>query len=383
MISNHYVYGRKSQLPIILKIDTSLPGVNAKSFLIPTTRGDAGNINFYTYRIDWGDGNSNLGVTGDIEHTYETDGIYIVKIYGIFPNFYFNNRGDCKRLIEVVSWGNIDFSLTQTASFFGCSNLIKIASKGIWFNKITSAHSMFSNCGLTELPDDMLLSELIIGGTNNTGGGIFNNCKLTSLPPLMKLDKLTSGYSMFAGNFFKTLPLEMTLPNAINTGYMFFNNILNSLSNLSLPKCTTSDSMFRGNAGIISLPNTMLLPELTNGVGMFANCKLTSLPPLMTLDNLQISGTGNSNGAMFQNNVLTDLPAGMTLKNLNKGVGMFSGNIINTVRYSQLLQDMNLLNSNSNVNFHAGGSKYNSSATSAKENLTNNKGWTITDSGII
>lgn len=382
MLANYYVFGRKNQLPIILKIDTTLSTTSPNSFLIPTTAGDVGNINRYSYRVDWGDGTYNTEVKGTISHTYTNGGIYYIKIYGTFPKFIFKDTNDASKLLEVVSWGNIEFNNSQDAAFMGCYNLTKIASNSIWFNKITSAHAMFSGCGLTELPNDMLLSELITGGTSNTGGGMFNGCKLTSLPSMMTLPKLVDGYRMFSDNRLTQIPIGMTLPNVREAGYMFNSNLLTNISNISLPVCTTADSAFRGNVGITSLPETMTLPELINGGGMFYGCKLTHLPANMTLNKLSIGGTGNSNGSMFQNNRLTDLPLGMTLKSLTRGTNLFLGNTINTNRYSKLLQDLSDLNPISNVSFHGGSSKYNSTAVQHRNNLVINKGWTITDGGL-
>ena len=383
MLANYYVFGRRNQLPIILKIDTTLSLTSPNSFFIPTTGGGIGNINNYSYRVDWGDGTYDTEVTGNINHTYTTGGIYYVKIYGTFPKFNFKMTSDSIKVLEVVSWGNVNFSNNQDSSFMNCTNLTKIASNGIWFNKITNAHAMFSGCKLTELPDDMLLSELITGGTNNSGGGMFNGCKLTSLPSMMTLPKLVEGYRMFANNRLTETPIGMTLPNANDAGYMFYGNLLTNISNISLPVCTLADSTFRANVGITSISETMTLPELINGGGMFNGCKLTHLPVNMTLDKLSIGGTGNSNGSMFQNNRLTDLPLGMTLKSLTRGSGLFAGNTINTNRYSKLLQDLSDLNPNSNVVFHGGSSKYNSTAgATARANLIA-KGWTITDGGMI
>ena len=383
MLANYYVFGRKNQLPIILKIDTTLSSINPNSFLIRTTVGDVGNIDSYGYRVDWDDETYDTEITGNISHTYTTGGIYYIKIYGKFPRFSFKDNGDSIKVLEVVSWGNVDFSNNQDNAFMNCINLTKIASNGIWFNKITSAHAMFSGCKLTELPDDMLLSELIRGGTNNTGGGMFNGCKLTSLPSMMTLPKLVDGYRMFSGNRLTEVPIGMTLPKVKDSGYMFNGNLLTNISNISLPVCTTADSAFRANVGITNISETMTLPELINGGGMFNGCKLTHLPANMTLDKLSLGGTGNSNGSMFQYNRLTDLPLGMTLKSLTRGTDLFQGNTINTNRYSKLLQDLSDLNPNSNVVFHGGSSKYNSTAVQHRGNLVTNKGWTITDGGLI
>jgi hypothetical protein len=108
---------------------------------------------------------------------------------------------------------------------------------------------------------------------------------------------------------------------------------------------------------------------------MFGNCSITSLPSEMTLANLT-----NGDG-MFGNCNLTSLPSEMTLANLTNGDGMFINNTINTARYSTLLVDMEDLNSNANVPFNGGLSKYNADGETAKNLLITNQNWTFTDGG--
>jgi len=61
---------------------------------------------------------------------------------------------------------------------------------------------------------------------------------------------------------------------------------------------------------------------------------------------------------------------------------MFRGSTINTVRYSQLLIDLESGNPNDNVTFHGGNSTYNSSASTARANLIS-RGWSILDGGLV
>jgi hypothetical protein len=109
---------------------------------------------------------------------------------------------------------------------------------------------------------------------------------------------------------------------------------------------------------------------------MFKDSNLTSLPDGVTLDNLR------NGGEMFRRNNLTSLPDGMTLPNLDSsGNAMFAGNTINTERYSQLLIDMEAGNSNLNVEFHGGSSKYNAAGGVARNLLSTNQNWSFTDGG--
>ena len=137
---------------------------------------------------------------------------------------------------------------------------------------------------------------------------------------------------------------------------------------------TDGSNMFR-DCNLTSLPSGMTLDNLTDGGLMFFRCNLTSLPSGMTLDNL------TNGGAMFFGCNLSSLPSGMTLDNLTDGANMFAENTINTVRYSELLVDMENLNSNTNVLFNGGNSKYNTSGETARNLLINNQTWSFTDGG--
>ena len=137
---------------------------------------------------------------------------------------------------------------------------------------------------------------------------------------------------------------------------------------------TDGSNMFR-DCNLTSLPSGMTLDNLTEGGLMFFRCNLTSLPSGMTLENLTVGG------AMFFGCNLSSLPSGMTLDNLTDGANMFAENTINTVRYSELLVDMEADNSNTSVSFHGGNSKYNTSGETARNLLINNQTWSFTDGG--
>jgi len=83
---------------------------------IPTVGGG------YNYNVDWGDGNSDSGVTGNITHSYATPGTYTVRINGDFPRIHFANTGDKEKILSVEQWGDIEWNIMNNA-FFGAINL--------------------------------------------------------------------------------------------------------------------------------------------------------------------------------------------------------------------------------------------------------------------
>jgi hypothetical protein len=298
-------------------------------------------------------------------------GTYILEVnakeVSPFTGMRFNNAGDKLKITKNLQWGV--FNDTRQRLFFGCGNLTEIASDIQWINTLTDGDQMFRNCNLTSLPSEMTLANLTDGRL------MFRNCNLTSLPSEMTLANLTNGRLMFFSCNLTSLPSEMTLANLTNGSLMFTNCNLTSLpSEMTLANLTNGRLMFQ-NCNLTSLPSEMTLANLTNGDQMFRNCNLTSLPSEMTLANL------TDGDQMFFNCNLTSLPSEMTLANLTNGDQMFENNTINTARYSTLLVDIENFNSNLNVTFGGGNSKYNTDGETARNLLIANQNWTFTDAG--
>jgi hypothetical protein len=323
-------------------IKTDNAGSSASNqFTIPTT--GVG----YNYDVDWGDGTKSIGITGNTTKTYAGAGTYVVKIKGLFPRINFNNTGDRLKLLEILQWGIYGTSLNQTAAFYGCSNLTYLPDDIEFINSVTNGTNMFRGINLTSLPSTMTLNSL----TN--GFFMFNGSSLTSLPSGMLLSSLDTGQNMFDGNNLTSLPSAMTLP-------LLFNGI----------------TMFRNN-NLTSLPSGMILSTLSTASSMFQNNSLTSLPSSMTLSALSLATD------FFNGNSLTDLPSGIKLQSLTSGSRMFVSNTINTVRYSQLLVDLESDNPNNSVTFGGGLSKYNTTGQIARNILTSPpRNWIITDGGL-
>ena len=86
-----------------ITIDTENAGSATKTFNLPSVGGPFD-------VTDWGDGQSDLGVSGAQSHVYGATGIYTItinKIENAFQPCKFNNTGDKAKLLSVLQWGNI------------------------------------------------------------------------------------------------------------------------------------------------------------------------------------------------------------------------------------------------------------------------------------
>lgn len=97
-----------------------------------TQEGDSGskqikigtNSNYsYFYTVEWGDGKSDVNVTGDMVHTYDSEGNYTVTISSDFPALYFGESGyDNGKLSLVKRWGTQPWKSMYRA-FYQCKNM--------------------------------------------------------------------------------------------------------------------------------------------------------------------------------------------------------------------------------------------------------------------
>ena len=118
---------------------------NAGSSLSNQIRIPTNNLYTYNYNVNWGDGTTSSGLTGDTIHTYTTPGTYTVKITGTFPAINFQNQFDRLKILQVKNWGSIKWS-TMGYAFFGCENLTITATDAPDLSNVTSLQNMFINC---------------------------------------------------------------------------------------------------------------------------------------------------------------------------------------------------------------------------------------------
>ncbi|MDN5216718.1 BspA family leucine-rich repeat surface protein [Fulvivirgaceae bacterium BMA12] len=103
-------------------------------------------VGTYNYDVNWGDGNTDAGLTGNAMHTYATAGDYQVEITGTFPRIYFNNTGDKEKIRSVTQWGSNPWQ-SMAQAFFGCNNLTISATDNPNLQNVTNMRQMFQGAG--------------------------------------------------------------------------------------------------------------------------------------------------------------------------------------------------------------------------------------------
>jgi surface protein len=76
----------------------------------------------YSYTVDWGDGKIDTKVNAKITHTYKDEGIYTIRIRGLYPAIYSDDMLDALQFLSVEQWGDNRWASMKNA-FKGCTNL--------------------------------------------------------------------------------------------------------------------------------------------------------------------------------------------------------------------------------------------------------------------
>ncbi len=306
--------------------NTELLGSNNNQVTIPT------NGSFvYDYTIDWGDGMSDTNVTGDITHTYATPGIYTIEITGLFPAIFFNNSGDRRKIIEITSWGNIQWQSMENA-FYGCENLNFDAIASPDLSQVTSLKNMFRRAfvfnGILNGWDVSNITDI---------SGMFWDCDNFNRP----LDGWNTGNITDMSDTFNTArnfnePLDNWNTGSVTTMARMFrsaNDFNQNINGWNTSQVTDMSDMFSSTDMTFPL-NDWDVFQVTTMSGMFR-----SSPFNQPLDEWDVDNVEQMNEMFFGTPFNQDI-SGWEVGNVTDMSGMFERNFA----FNQPINDWNVEN---------------------------------------
>lgn len=218
---------------------TDNPGVsNSNQITIPITSGLT-----YNYNVDWGDSNTDTGVTEAITHTYVTPGTYTVSISGVFPAITFAYAGDKNKILSVDQWGTIAWE-NMAGAFFGCTNLAITATDAPDLSGVTDMTYMLRSSGIT--------TEDLSGWDTSsilTMIGVFQGTAYNGDISTWNTSNVTNMTGLFYDNAEFNQPLNTwDVSNVTRFDSMFTNAAAfnQPLSSWDISSATSLDGMFRG-----------------------------------------------------------------------------------------------------------------------------------------
>ncbi|MEP2279936.1 BspA family leucine-rich repeat surface protein [Maribacter sp.] len=380
----------------------------------------------YNYTIEWGDGSIDNNVTGDITHTYTSEGTFQVSIWGDFPGIYFNNSGDRGKIISIDNWGDTEWA-SMKGAFYGCSNLEILATDVPNFNQLSTLENMFTNCttlvgtvymAFWNLNKVKNLSQMFEGAINfNSLIENWNTCNVEEMTAMFKgaisfngnidvwdVGKVTSMQSMFqnASSFNRNIN-SWDVSKVKNMSSMFkgassYNSYTGSWQ---VDNVVSMHSMFAGALLFNQELKDWNVGNVTDMNNMFANSAFNkdinkwNVRTVISMENMFYSANSfNQNIADWDVSSVENMKGMFNLAtSFNQDLGswnisqvsdmdmMFTESSLSIENYDSLLNGWSKLPSlMQNVNFDAGNSKY-CTAIASKEILIDNYGWNIFDNG--
>ena len=312
---------------------TDNPGTSSSTQItIPTFTGDT-----YNYNVDWGDGNTDSSVTGDITHTYTTAGTYTVQITGTFPQIYFNGGGDAQKILTVSQWGNNPWS-SMINAFDGCSNLTLTASDAPVLTGVVDTSGMFA--GASSFNQDISswnMSTVINTRAMFASASIFNQ-PLNS----WNVSNVRNMGGMFANAFAFNQPLNSwNTSSATDMNLMFaatraFNQ---DISSWDVSRVVTMNGMFSGAAVFNQPLNAWTTSSLRDTGSMFFNAFAFNQP----LNSWNVSGVRNMDSMFAGSHVFAGFNQPLNAWNTASVIYM-SNMFYNNTAFNQPINNWNTQN---------------------------------------
>ena len=355
----------------------------------------------YNYTVDWGDGQTNSNVAGDITHTYATAGTYTVSITGDFPRIISDLDTDAEKLLSIEQWGSIQWQSMSNA-FFGCRNLVGNASDVPDLSQVTDMSGMFS------FADDFNqdISSWDVSAVTNMNAMFLSASTFNQNLNTWDVSAVTDMARMFyrASTFNQDLSSwDVSAVTYMSVIFGYASAFNQDLSSWDVSAVTNISGMFSNTSAFNQDLSSWDVSAVTNMNAMFFSASAFN----QDLSNWDVSAVTDmssmfGNTSVFNQNLNTwDVSAVTNMRHMFDGASAFNQNLsawnVSSVRemdgmftdvtltlanYDALLLGWSAQSLQSNVTFSGGNSQYSSSSQAARDTLTEAFGWTVTDGGV-
>ncbi|MEM9856095.1 MAG: BspA family leucine-rich repeat surface protein [Bacteroidota bacterium] len=378
----------------------------------------------YNYTVDWGDGNSDTGVSGDITHTYASAGTYTISISGDFPRIYFNNEGDKDKLLTVEQWGDIEWS-SMVDAFWGCLNMNVTASDAPNLLGVTDLNRMFGSCSslmaslnhwdvstITDMTN--LFAEASVFNGDISSWDVSNVISMTNTFLLATefnqdisawdVSNVTSLRNTFARAAKFNTDLDEWDVSRVNDmfGTFSFASAFNqNLNDWDVSNVRNMENMFRDASSFNGDINSWDVSNVTTMRLMFANAlvfnhdisgwnteSVISMGQMFAnaqafnqdISNWDVSSAGGMQNMFFFASSFDQDISDWDVSNVSNMNKMLTSSGLSTANYDAILEAWSQLSLQSDVTFGADGITYCNGAD-ARQSIIDNFNWTITDAG--
>ena len=287
-------------------------------------------------------------------------GLYELRVFpdavNGFNRIQFNNGGDKAKLIEIRNWGDAVWS-TMASAFYGCSNLS--GGQPIDNPILTSVTSMYR----------------IFYGASSFNQDI-SGWDVSSVTTMTGAFQNASSFNQNIGSW--------DVSSVTNMGSMFLNatSFNQNIGSWNVSSVTNMQFTFRNASSFNQDISGWNVSSVTDMLAVFYDA--TSFD--QNIGSWNVSSVTNMGGLFFNATSFDQNIGSWNVSSVTNMGSMFFGATLSTANYDALLIGWNNLSTlQNNVSFDGGNSVYTlgGAAETARTNLINTYGWTITDGGGI
>jgi surface protein len=304
--------------------------------------------------VDWGDGHTDtIKTTGYHGHTYDAHGKYTVQIDGTLWHFAGARAAShvsSKNLIAVTSFGNLGLR-SLNAAFTRAENLVEVPA--VFPSGVTNINNMFQNA---------------ISFNQDIG-----SWDVSGVSHMLHVFNGATAFNRDIGDW--------NVGSAVNMDYMFhgassFNQDIGrwDVSRVrSMRGMFTFASAFNQDIGNWDVGNVTVMRAMFNGATSFNQ----------DISRWDISKVDNFSAFLQVARSFDQDLGGWDVSGIHNMDNMLYGVNLSTSHYNSLLLSWSEQNLRSNIDLHAGTSRYSSGkAAMARQKIIDTFGWTISDGGI-
>ena len=402
--------------PFITTWKTDNTGTTQDNQIKIGTRGSG-----YNYQINWGDGKSDSGVTGDITHSYDVAGTYRVSITGDFPQIYFNYQDrhkeyDNEKIMTIEQWGDIQWQSMHQA-FYRCYNITgkandvpDLSSVNDMSSMFRHAHSFNQNIGNWDVSNVTNMSNMFLAAWMfNQDIGNWSVSNVTNMRGMFGTGPIGIFGSLIKANPFNQDIGNWDVSNVTNMSDMFTGSVFNQdIGNWDVSKVTNmrymfsaywnQPSLFNQDISRWNVSSVIEMSNMFNGAEPFNHnlsswnvSSVTNMSRMFydaesfnhNLSSWNVSSVTNMRRMFYNANTFNQNIGDWNVAEVTDMTEMVSGTNLSTANYDALLTGWSTQVLQNSVPFSAGTTKYSASSQAARDALTGTFNWTVTDGGVL
>src|SRR3989339_490840 len=341
---------------------------------------DASNIT-----VNWGDSASNETLNGSYvfaNHSYSVADTYNISLIGNATriSFYNGTEDSLINILTPISNG-LDGITSGYEMFRDAKNITNFTTENFFdetSSNVTNMWSMFRDAtNFNGNISNWNTSSVVEMGNMFYGATSFNgNISNWNTSKVINMDNMFNGAVSFNQNL-----TTWDTSNLEGVDAMFYNvtKFNGNISNWNTSSVTDMNNMFYNATSFNQDLSNWDVSSVTNMDNMFYNA--TSFN--QDLSNWDVSSVINMDNMFYNATNFNGNISSWNISKVESMENMFYGATLDTEIYDEILINWaNLSSLKNNTPFHAGNSKYSSSASDKRNYIITNYNWTITDGGL-